>query len=119
MESLKKQVLLMLFASSVLFISEGCTQRLIDYTMISSKNVDVSGVKQGDRQSGEDCVYHILFIPLGQPDMKNAIDRVLEKGKGDILIDIVFSTKSWTAILFGESCYIVEGTVSQTASYAR
>lgn len=119
MEILKKQVILMLFASSILLTAEGCTTRLGDFTMLSTKNVDVSGVKQGDRQSGEDCVNHILLIPLGQPDMKNAIDRALEKGKGDILIDSVFSTKGWSAVLFGESCYVVEGTVSQTASYKR
>lgn len=119
MEILKKRVLLMMLAASVLLTAEGCTTRLGDFTMLSTKNVNVSGVKQGDRQSGEDCVNHVFFIPLGQPDMKNAIDRALEKGKGDILIDSVFSAKGWSAVLFGESCYVVEGTVSQTASYKR
>lgn len=97
----------------------GCTIRLGDFTVLSTKNVDVSAVKPGDRFSGEDCANTVLVFPLGDPNWKTAMDQALEKGKGDILIDSVVTFKYWTAILFGQRCVIIDGTVSRTASYHR
>jgi hypothetical protein len=100
----------------------GCSTRLGDFTVLSTKNVDVSGVKPGDRFSGEDCVSILLypFIPLGTVDWKNAMDQALERGKGDIMIDTVLTLKSWAyPYIYGQNCILVEGTVSQTASYRR
>lgn len=119
MESLNRRVLRMVAMFALLIAVGGCTTRIGDMTMISTKNVDVSGVKQGDRQTGEDCANSVLFIPLGVPDVKNAMDRALEKGKGDILIDGVVSFKGWTVLVFSQTCVVVEGTVSQTAAYQR
>ena len=52
----------------------GCTQRIGDFTIISSKNVNVSA-NRGDRVKGESCVYIILGIPTGVPDLKSAVDK--------------------------------------------
>ena len=97
----------------------GCTTRLGDFTVLSTKNVDVSGVKQGDRYSGEDCINTVLGFPLGDVNWKNAMDQALEKGKGDVMIDTVLTFKGWSILLFGQSCIIIEGNVSRTASYKR
>jgi len=100
----------------------GCTQRLMDYTALTSKNIDVSGIKQGERYSGEDCVYNaglpFLYVTFGWPSWKTAIDEALEKGKGDVMVDAVLTVKRWNFIA-GQDCLIVTGTVSQTASYKR
>lgn len=105
-----------------LLILAGCSTRLGDFTLLSTKNVDVSGVKHGDRFSGEDCVSIILwpYIPLGTVDWKNAMDQALERGKGDIMVDVVLTAKNWAIpFIFGQNCILIEGTVSQTASYKR
>lgn len=104
-----------------LLILEGCTTRLGDFTVLSTKNVDVSGLKPGDRFAGEDCV-NILFgmIPLGDVNWKNAMDQALERGKGDVMVDIVLTQKGWVIpFIWGQQCIEIAGTVSQTASYRR
>lgn len=104
--------------ASVLFL-QACTTRLGDFTVLSTKNVDVSGLKPGDRMEGEHCV-NMLFgmIPLGQINWKEAMDDALEKGKGDVMVDIVLTQKAWAIpYIWGQECIIIEGTVSQTSTY--
>ena len=104
-----------------LFILVGCTTRLGDFSVLSTKNIDVSGVKPGDRYSGEDCV-GLLFgmVPMGDVNWKNAMDQALEKGKGDVMVDVVLTATGWVIpYIFGQSCIVIEGTVSQTASFKR
>ncbi len=113
--------LVSLLLSCTLIVLVGCTTRLGDFTVLSTKNVDVSGLKPGDRFSGEDCVNYALgMIPLGSINYKNAMDQALEKGKGDIMVDIVLTSSSWAfPLIWGQACVVVEGTVSQTTSYKR
>ena len=108
-----------LFMCAGLLVLDGCSLRLGDFTVLSTKNVDVSGVKQGDRYSGENCINTVLGIPLGEVNWKAAMDQALEKGKGDVMIDAVVTSKFWSLIVFGQTCVIMEGTVSKTASYNR
>ncbi len=102
----------------------GCTQRLGDFTLISTKNVDLSDasidVKTGRRVTGEDCRYIALFIPLGVPSVKEAVDDALEKGNGNLLVDQVTSVRSWyVPLIVGESCYVAEGTAVEAIARAR
>lgn len=93
----------------------GCTSRLVDFTVISSKNVE--GLKfdpagKGARVEGSDSVWWFLAFPLGQPNLKNAIDRAIESaGPGyDALIDgVVYGKFTWM-FLTAKSGYRVEGT---------
>ena len=66
----------------------GCTQRIGDLTVVSTKNVGHLAQK-GDRVQTEDCSSFFLFIPISgnmQPNLKTAIDRALEKTKADIML---------------------------------
>lgn len=114
-----KRLLLVSTAVFSIFVISGCATRLADLTVLSTKNVDVSGLKQGDRYTGEDCVNTVLNIPLGEPNWKNAMDKALERGKGDVLVDIVLTVKGWSAIVWGQTCIEIAGTVSQTSAYRR
>jgi hypothetical protein len=114
-----KRTMFGLFLCAGVLVLGGCTLRLGDFTVLSTKNVDVSAVRQGDRQSGEDCINMVLFFPLGEVNWKTAMDRALEKGKGDVLVDAVVTSKYWNALVYGQNCVVIEGTVSQTASYRR
>lgn len=104
--------------SAVLFavvLLSSCSQRLVDFTVISSKNVPITeeGIdfkKATSRVKGKDSKWSILFIP-GMPSMKEAIDRAIEQYPGAVaLTDGVVYSKSWSCFLFGQNKFVVEGT---------
>ena len=106
--------MLVSMCAAVLVLS-GCTSRLVDFTVISSKNVEglrFDPAGKGARVEGSDSVWWFLFIPLGQPNLKNAIDQAIESaGPGyDALIDgVVYGKFTWM-LLTSRSGYRVEGT---------
>jgi len=106
--------LVMLSLIAVLVCS-GCTSRLVDFTVISSKNVEgmrFDPAGKGERVEGKDEAWWFLFIPLGQPNIKEAVDRAIESaGPGyDALIDgVVYGKYTWM-LLVAKSAFKVEGT---------
>jgi len=112
---MKKLSFLLLVA--VLTVSfSGCTHRLVDFTIISSKNIpleDATGrlKRAPNRVKGKDTSHMVLYFPIGFPNMKEAIDRAIEQYPGAVgLVDGVVKQNSWWAILYGQNSYIVEGT---------
>jgi hypothetical protein len=109
---MKKAVALVLFG----IISTGCTTRLVDFTVISTKNVDWSKAATFNRSSarveGKDTAHIIVFIPTGIPNMKEAIDRAIESKSGGVaLVDgVVYSKFWWIPYIYGQTSYVVEGT---------
>lgn len=105
-----------MFVVSIIFGLAGCTTRLTDFTIISTKNVDLTRAADFERGKsrieGVDKIYIIIFIPTGQPNMKEAIDRAIESVPGAVaLLDGVLSIKNWyIPYIYGESSYVVEGT---------
>ena len=88
----------------------GCMARLADFTALSTKNATIPGVR-GERVRGEDLASIILFFPTGQASIKTAVDRAIEKGNADLLVDGVISQECWyIPLLFGQCGYVVEGT---------
>lgn len=96
--------------------STGCTTRLIDFTVISSKNIDWSHSNEfrraTKRAEGIDLVHIIILIPTGVPNMKEAVDRAIESVPGAVaLVDGVLSSRVWyIPYVYGQESYIVEGT---------
>ncbi|MDY6842652.1 MAG: hypothetical protein SVW57_00985 [Thermodesulfobacteriota bacterium] len=94
----------------------GCSQRLIDFTIISSKNIDLTQAatfqRSQSRVNGEDARHIIIFIPTGVPNAKEALDRAIESVPGAIaLVDGVITHHWWyIPYIFGRSWYVVEGT---------
>lgn len=99
---------------TLLVLLTSCTQRLMDFTTLSSKNTNMTVPKQAtsDRVIGEHYVVTFLGIPFGRPSMKEATDRAIENaGPGyDSLIDGVVSSKYKWFVLFGKIGYEIEGT---------
>lgn len=90
----------------LLCVGAGCTTRVGDFTVMSSKNiycknVDITKLPQ-TRVEGKD----IRFLGIGA-DYKDAVDRALEKGNGNLMIDAVLYVEDY--VLFGG--YKVVGTV--------
>lgn len=107
-----KQLLVVLCLG--LFVTS-CTTRLTDFTVLSSKNVDLSQMgkyeRGKDRVEGEDIAHIILFIPTGMPNLKEAIDRAIEATPGCVaLADGVVSSRAFWFLVYGQNAYIVEGS---------
>lgn len=97
-------------------LMSSCVHRLTDFTVISTRNVplgisDAVLHKADKRVKAEDKIPIVLGIPIGSPNMKEAIDKAIEQYPGAIgLADGVIKSKSFWALLYGESGYVVEGT---------
>jgi hypothetical protein len=99
-------------------VLSGCGYRLMDFTVISSKNVTMPSSKAVGRVKAEDCV-PVVFIPFGMPNVKTAVDRAIEQAGGDFdaLVDGVVSYDN-RSFIFGKVCYEVEGTPISTRGRA-
>ncbi len=99
-----------------MFSFAGCTTRLVDFTMISSKNIDLSKAatfkRAKSRAEGEDMVHWIIFVPVGTPSAKEALDRAIESVPGAVaLVDGVITGHFWwIPYIYGQQKYVVEGT---------
>ena len=97
----------LLLGSFCLVWSFGCSQRIADFTGISTKNiyakgVDVSALPKAKGIKGSD----IRFLGINA-NIKDALDEALEKGDGNLMIDCAVYV--WTAPFVGG--YEVRGTV--------
>jgi len=101
----KFKLLLVLCICASFFLTTSCTRRIVDFTVISSKNCDVKG-KKGQRVKGSDGTCALMY-----PEMKEALDRAIEQQPGaDALIDGVIYYKSY----YVYHKYEVEGTAIST-----
>jgi len=112
----KKRLTYLLIAVLALLMLSSCSIRVADLTMVSTKNIDLSNTqldaRKGQRQTGEDCRFNLLgLIPFGLPNMEEAVDKALEKGKGNVMVDEVTEYKNIWVVLGVISCINVEGTV--------
>ena len=109
-------IIAMTLASAMLL--SGCTERIGDFTLISTKNVEIGGKykKLDTRYKGEDGRGILLGIPLGMPNLKTAVDNCIEAGTGELLTNAVVESSFWWAIIWGEQKYIVTGDVWTKAS---
>ena len=108
--------LLRMTAIIILLIGTGCTTRLVDFTVISTKNIDWSQAatfqRAKARVEGKDWVHIIICIPTGVPSMKEAIDRAIESVPGGVaLLDGVLISKFYyIPYIYGRQTYVIEGT---------
>ena len=93
----------------------GCTQRLGDFTVMSTRNVDLNAnyVKVENNVRGQDKKSIIIFIPTGTPNIESAIDQALKSVDGGAVMTDVSLTYKWFYIpyIYGEYIYEVEGDV--------
>lgn len=110
---MKNAVTIISIIAIVIVSFAGCSQRIGDFTLISTKNVDIGGkYKQVEgRFSGEDARGVFLGIPLGTPNLKTAVDNCIQAGKGDLITNAVLDGSYWSVIIWGEQKYTVTGDV--------
>ena len=104
-----------LVVAVLLLLAVGCDQRIADFTVISTRNVDLSRMgeykKGAERVRGKDYIPIIVFIREARdPNLKEAIDDALNEVPGAVaLVDGVIYKRYWWFI-FGEDTMIIEGT---------
>lgn len=106
---------MVLSAAVAALLMTGCTHRITDFTVISTKNVDwshASNFTRSNRVKGEDNLYFLAAIPLGSsPNVKEAIDNAIENVPGAVaLTDGVLYQRFWHIGITGNSAFVVEGT---------
>ena len=100
----------------------GCTTREGTFTVLSTKNSEISRVDlkriQFQRNvAGGDSRFWLLFIPFGSaPKIENAVDECLENGKGDFMTSAVLYSTDWSILLFSYGSWTVEGDVGDSLS---
>ena len=105
-----------LFVAAFTLLATSCTQRLIDFTVISTKNVPIGSKpidleKANARVKGVDKQHLILCFPTKGIHIKDAVDKAIESYPGAIaLADGVVRSKTLWFFLYGQNSYIVEGT---------
>ena len=105
-----------LFALAAVGLLTGCSVRVADCTIASTKNIDfekLSKAKLGaPRTSGEDSKLIVIVIPAGVPNLKTAVDKAIEAVPGCIaLADVaVYSKSFYVPLIIGSNGYVVEGT---------
>ena len=112
----RNRLVSVLIPGMILLMLSSCSVRVADLTLVSTKNIDLSDTqldaRKGQRQTGEDCRFNLLgLIPFGIPNLEEAIDKALEKGKGNVMVDEVTEYENIWVVLGFVSCINVEGTV--------
>lgn len=116
----RKRVIALSLSFVIAFLAaSGCSTRLVDFTIISTKNVAMRFEEggMGPRVEGKDEVWSILGIPLGVPNLEEAIDDAIEKSgpQYDALTDgVVYSYFYWF-LLTSVNGFKVEGTPISSA----
>jgi hypothetical protein len=111
---MRKLLCLSVISASIALL--GCSQRVLDFTVVSSKNVDLSkgaDFKRGTaRVKGEDMRHIIVFIPTGQPSAKTAMDKAIESTPGAVALadGVITSNAWWIPYIYGQTKFEVEGT---------
>jgi len=109
-----KTTALTLVVAALALMVVGCEQRGTDFTIISTRNVDLSRAgtfKRGPvRVRGDDQIPIFIFKFRQDHDLEVAIDEALDKTPGSVaLVDGVIKRRQWWFI-FGEDTLIIEGT---------
>jgi len=94
-----------------------CSVRVGDFTIWSSKNAELGGkfVKTG-RFEAKSMTRMILFIPISIANLKEAVDKTIEAGGGDVLTNAVLFETSLPLFVYNEVGYKIEADVWKKAS---
>ena len=99
----------------IVFLFVSCSQRIGDFTVMSTKNVDLNAnyVKVERSVKGESMKPIIIVFQTGYPNLEEAIDDALSKVHDGVMMTDVSLKYRWFYIpyIYGELAYEVEGDV--------
>ena len=86
----------------VVLFGFGCSVRQTGFTVISTKNVELSSVD-------------LKEIPLsGNPKLEDAVDMCLKDGDGDFIINPIITSRGWSLLLFSYGSWHIRGDVGNS-----
>ncbi|WP_445775091.1 hypothetical protein [Shewanella sp.] len=96
--------------SLALLTISGCTVRVADLTVASTKNFDLNSgnLVKGQRVTGEDS-YPVILFPTGIPNVKTAMDRAIESEKCAVGLSDLVITQLNHSFIIGSIGMRVEG----------
>lgn len=97
-----------------LLATMGCSVRVGDFTLMTTKNLGVTPRALASQMRGEDCIYQILGIPFGSlnPSLEEAVDRAVDKASGgNAMTDVSIHQDIFTLGLYTQICMRVDGSV--------
>ena len=102
--------LFLLGAVCTALLTTGCAQRVADFTLASTKNVDLNKGEfiKGKRVEGTDT-RPIIIVPIGRPNIKEATDAAIEKDHCAVALTDVTADYSYFSLIFGYTRFTVEG----------
>ncbi|UYD60287.1 hypothetical protein OPFAMLBM_00288 [Aeromonas phage avDM12-TAAL] len=94
-------------------LSTGCSQRVADLTVASTKNINLDNGKfeYGNRVTGTDQRGILFGIPVGIPEVKTAADRAIEQDRCAVGLKDVVVDYSFFSFFFGFMQYDVTGNL--------
>ncbi|MEQ8908941.1 MAG: hypothetical protein RIC95_07100 [Vicingaceae bacterium] len=108
-----KRIILFMIVS---FILTGCTQNLFNFTLVSTKSVELEKLsslkKSSEKAIGEDKASLIIFIPTRTIKVDQAITNTIDAIPGCVaLMDgVVYSKFWWIPYIYGEQKFVIEAT---------
>lgn len=109
-----KRLLLGCLLCGVILLS-GCSQKLGDFTLLTTQNVDLSNFStyettNSQKVRGEDCSHIIVVFPNKIPNFKDAVDTALEENNAYMLSEASLRYE-WFYIpyIYGQEKFIAEG----------
>ena len=115
MQRVGKTLLAVSLLCACLF-SSGCSTVLGDFTLLTSKNVNLNDFsteeaeKSAEMVYGEDCGHIICIFPTGVPNLKEAVDRALESKDAYMLTNARLKyTFFYIPYIYGQMKYEVKG----------
>ena len=98
------------------FLGSGCVTRIGDFTVASTKNMDIKKslhrVDETIRNRGVDKAHIIFFIPTKTwVNMKEAMDNAIEKAPSSVgLSNVTVKYGEWyIPLIYGQFWYEIEG----------
>lgn len=98
-------------------IGLGCTTRMGDLSIATSKNLTRDFEVVRADVEGEDCTHMLLFIPIGSmnPSMEGAIDNALESiPEADAMTNARFKQTTLFTLIYNQGCLKVKGDAVST-----
>jgi len=85
---------ILLAAAAIAVLAAGCFARVADVNAVSTKNIIVPGEQLGKTEA-EIKTHIIIICPTRKLDLKDAIDKALDKKNADMLVNVRVYVKGW------------------------
>jgi hypothetical protein len=117
--SRKTKAVSLLLAMTTIALLIGCSARVGDLTIVSTRNINLSekiqlNANKATRFSGEDCSFFLLnYYPFFNkiPNLEVAVERALRQGNGNLMLDEVTVASDVWVIIGNIKCIQATGAV--------